>query len=207
MYGSHGSKRKPQFNEYNNPRANVALSSLSSEKKSIKGRGVDSSDSQEEILQPEHNQFVVVKHDFVSPLHPLPRYHRLAANILTRRCHTTRSTGHTPSIILTRQCLVPAGLFDRTSTLLYRNILFATPTLFIFLGQQPSMACINTGVRGGGVGVGWGGGHGNTGNIRGGGTGSAIYREKTDPVLAAIQNLKTTDSSSSFVMTTVDLVC
>lgn len=158
MYGSHGSKRKPQFNEYNNPRANVALNSLSSEKKSIKGRGVDSSDSQEEILQPEHNQFVVVKHDFVSPLHPLPRYHRLAANILTRRCHTTRSTGHTPSIILTRQCLVPAGLFDRTSTLLHRNILFATPTLFIFLGQQPSMACINTGVRGGGVGVGWGAG-------------------------------------------------
>ncbi|KAK0741504.1 hypothetical protein B0T18DRAFT_330867 [Schizothecium vesticola] len=66
MYASHGSRRKAQFNEYHSPRANVALSSLSSEKKSIKGRGVDSSDSQEEILQPDHNQFVVVKHDFVS---------------------------------------------------------------------------------------------------------------------------------------------
>ncbi|KAK1834995.1 hypothetical protein QBC39DRAFT_389023 [Podospora conica] len=71
MYGSHGSKSKPQFN----PRANVALNSLSSEKKSIRGRGVDSSDSQEEILQPEHNQFVVVKHDFTVSYDKVDRPH------------------------------------------------------------------------------------------------------------------------------------
>jgi len=194
MYGSHGSKRKAQFNEYHSPRANVALNSLSSEKKSIKGRRVDSSDSQEEILQPEHNQFVVVKHDFVSDAHS-PAIVQVTANVVLRPCPTTTSTGHIPSIILTRQCLGPAGLFDRTSSMLYNNILFEISTLFLFLGQQPSMACIGTraletdGI--GGTVIQATSGDGRT-------SGLAVSR-KTDPVLAA--NSESQDQTTSgFVM-------
>lgn len=149
MYGSHGSKRKPQFNEYNNPRANVALSSLSSEKKSIKGRGVDSSDSQEEILQPEHNQFVVVKHDFVSALDPLRCFDwqlmLFSDGVIRQGRPATPHLSFSPASVWYRQ-----GYLTAHQVLLCRSILFATSTLFFFLGQQPSMASMYQHRGGGG---------------------------------------------------------
>jgi len=59
--------KKQQFSHHSDPRnRNVQLSSLSSDKRSIKARRTDTSDSQEEILQPDNGKFVMVKHDIVS---------------------------------------------------------------------------------------------------------------------------------------------
>ncbi|KAK0649954.1 hypothetical protein B0T16DRAFT_389911 [Cercophora newfieldiana] len=62
MYGSAGGAKKQQYSHGSDHRG-VALGSISSEKRSIKARRTDTSDSQEEILQPDNGRFVVVKHD------------------------------------------------------------------------------------------------------------------------------------------------
>ncbi|KAK1750371.1 hypothetical protein QBC47DRAFT_310085 [Echria macrotheca] len=63
MYGSGGAQRKQPFSHGSGPRSrNVPLGSISSDKR----RRTDTSDSQEEILQPDKNQYVMVKHDIVS---------------------------------------------------------------------------------------------------------------------------------------------
>ncbi|KAL2018108.1 hypothetical protein VTK56DRAFT_1238 [Thermocarpiscus australiensis] len=63
---SSGSKGKQHFSKNCNLRSkSVPLGSISSDKKSTNGRGLESSDSQEEILRPEGKpgQFVLVQHD------------------------------------------------------------------------------------------------------------------------------------------------
>lgn len=65
MYGSAGGAKKQQYS-HGSDRRGVPLGSISSEKRSIKTRRTDTSDSQEEILQPDSGRFVVVKHDIVS---------------------------------------------------------------------------------------------------------------------------------------------
>ncbi len=72
MYGSAGGRRQPPYSNHSGRgNKNVQLSSLSSDKKSIKARRTDTSDSQEEILQSD-SQFVMVKHDIVCKPHLLP---------------------------------------------------------------------------------------------------------------------------------------
>jgi len=67
LYGSAGGVKKQQYSHGSGHRSkNLPMGSISSDKRSIKAHRTDTSDSQEEILQPDNGRFVVVKHDIVS---------------------------------------------------------------------------------------------------------------------------------------------
>ncbi|KAK4448717.1 hypothetical protein QBC34DRAFT_485402 [Podospora aff. communis PSN243] len=77
LYASGGGAKK-QYSHGSNRSNGVPLGSISSEKRSIKARRTDTSDSQEEILQQDSGRFVMVKHDITVSFddvdHPRPTF-------------------------------------------------------------------------------------------------------------------------------------
>ncbi|KAK0702344.1 hypothetical protein B0H67DRAFT_595524 [Lasiosphaeris hirsuta] len=63
QYHMSSARRRAQSGNTGSRVKGMALASISSDRKSIGGRRLDTSDSQEEILQPESGQFVLVKHE------------------------------------------------------------------------------------------------------------------------------------------------
>lgn len=63
QYHLSSARRRAQSGNNSSRVKAMALGSISSDKKSITGRRLDTSDSQEEILQPDSGRFVLVKHE------------------------------------------------------------------------------------------------------------------------------------------------